>query len=559
MKTFISILSALLLLCGTGSSSFQALASGEQPATGSGLTISGTTGLSGLLTHWADAYNQSNAGNPVSVTTIQSLASLAGSDINFLTEKELQQTEGSTAWKMVVGRDAVVGVVNHANPLYETIMKQGISQLALTGLFGQTGNTTWGALLGATRDNKVHIYISGSESVKAGLAAYLGLPVSSLEGVSVVSSEDFSRLMAADPDAIGFCNLIQVYDPGSNGLSSGLSFLPIDKNGNGRLDYSENIYQDVVSFMRGLWIGKYPRILCENLYACSVTAPGSATGSAFMKWVLTEGQQYLGSEGYLELVATDRQQKLESLNAEAAVVPGQSRNAFSKNALFLILGGLVLAYLLTLLVVSRTRRLRTTTEMTGGVSGILREDGIQAPAGLYFDKSHTWAFMEKNGLVRVGVDDFLQHITGTLTRIRMKNPGEKVKKGDVILSLVRDGKQLNIKSPVTGLIREMNTMLIEEASLVNKSPYDQGWVYMIEPADWVKDAELLVMIDRYRCWIKNEFSRMKDFLAVTMQAKSPAFDQLVLQDGGALCDHVLADLEPKVWEDFQTFFLDNPR
>ncbi len=559
MKTFISILSALLLLLGTGSGNFKALASGDKPAPGNGLTISGTPGLSGLLTHWADVYNQTSAGNPVSVSANQGGASLTGGDIIFITDDELQKTEGAGAWKMVVGRDAVVGVVSNANPSRDALMKQGIAPLAIAGLFGNTGNTTWGSLPGSTRDNPVKIYISGRESVKPALAAYLGLPASSLENISPVSPEDFIRFIASDPNAIGFCNLIQVYDPAVNGLASGLSFLPIDKNGNGKLDYSENIYQDPASFMRGLWIGKYPKVLCENLYACAVTAPVTGAGSAFMKWVLTEGQQYLGAEGYFALGTTDRQQKLESLNAEVAVAPAMSRNAFSKNALYFVLGGLVFAYLLTLFIVSRTRRVRSATKGESHASAILKEDGIMAPAGLYFDKSHTWAFMEKNGLVRIGVDDFLQHITGTLTRIKMKNPGEKVKKGEVILSLVRDGKQLNIKSPVTGVIREMNTMLSEEASLVNTSPYDKGWVYMIEPADWIKDAEMLVMIDRYRCWLKNEFSRMKDFLAVTMQSKTPAFDQLVLQDGGALCDHVLADLEPKVWEDFQTFFLDNPR
>ena len=64
--------------------------------------------------------------------------------------------------------------------------------------------------------------------------------------------------------------------------------------------------------------------------------------------------------------------------------------------------------------------------------------------------------MEQNGIVKVGIDDFLQHITGTITRIKMKNEGERVKKGDQILSIIQNGKQFNLYAPVSGIIREKN-------------------------------------------------------------------------------------------------------
>jgi hypothetical protein len=35
------------------------------------------------------------------------------------------------------------------------------------------------------------------------------------------------------------------------------------------------------------------------------------------------------------------------------------------------------------------------------------------------------------------------------------------------------------------------------------------------------------------------------------------YAQVVLQDGGALKDHALADFGPEVWEDFQVKFIDS--
>ncbi|MDP2336690.1 MAG: hypothetical protein Q8N05_09605 [Bacteroidota bacterium] len=75
---------------------------------------------------------------------------------------------------------------------------------------------------------------------------------------------------------------------------------------------------------------------------------------------------------------------------------------------------------------------------------VFDEDSVIIPKGLYFDKTHTWAFMKKDGYVKIGIDDFLQHITGTITRIEMKTAGEKIKKGDRLLTIIRKGKQLNI-------------------------------------------------------------------------------------------------------------------
>jgi hypothetical protein len=60
---------------------------------------------------------------------------------------------------------------------------------------------------------------------------------------------------------------------------------------------------------------------------------------------------------------------------------------------------------------------------------------------------------------------------------------------------------------------------------------------------------------KYEKWIKNEFSRLKEFFAGTFNPSTEGLTN-VLQDGGELKDGILADLGPEVWEDFQTYFLD---
>jgi glycine cleavage system H lipoate-binding protein len=184
---------------------------------------------------------------------------------------------------------------------------------------------------------------------------------------------------------------------------------------------------------------------------------------------------------------------------------------------------------------------------------------LNIPKGLYFDKTHTWAFMEQNGVVKVGVDDFLQHITGPITSIKMKNKGEQVRKGKSILSIVQNGKQLNLYSPVSGIITEQNKVLKSNPAIMNSSPYDEGWVYMIEPTNWTRENMLLFKSDKQINYIKNEFTRFKDFLSVALKADSEKYAAIILQDGGELRDGTLSNLGPEVWEDFQTNFIDPSR
>ena len=129
------------------------------------------------------------------------------------------------------------------------------------------------------------------------------------------------------------------------------------------------------------------------------------------------------------------------------------------------------------------------------------ENTIVVPKGLYFDKTHTWAFMDKDGMVKIGIDDFFPHVTGLLTGIKMKNSGETIKKNEVFVSIIRNGKQLNIKAPVSGIIKTQNKALLTNTSLINSFPYSDGWVYMIEPTNWVREIQFLFIAEKFSIWL----------------------------------------------------------
>jgi glycine cleavage system H lipoate-binding protein len=160
-----------------------------------------------------------------------------------------------------------------------------------------------------------------------------------------------------------------------------------------------------------------------------------------------------------------------------------------------------------------------------------------------------------DGAVKVGIDDFLQHVTGKITRAELRKTGDKIRKGEHLLTLIQKGKQLNIYSPVSGTIKEKNRSLSEEPSLINTSPYKEGWVYIIEPKNWPVEIQFLSMAEKFKTELKKEFQRLKDFLVSALKVYEPEY-AMILQDGGALKDNILGEFGPEVWDDFQTKFID---
>jgi glycine cleavage system H lipoate-binding protein len=291
----------------------------------------------------------------------------------------------------------------------------------------------------------------------------------------------------------------------------------------------------------------------------SSSRPTDDKSLQFLSWIISDGQQFLALNGYSEIVSSEKQAGVEALLLPGAGSdqPGKSVPASPWTITLIILAIAGMAAL-TLYYFLRGRK-PVVPNVDLQARPAFNPSIINAPRGLYYDKTHTWAFMEAEGQVKVGVDDFLQHITGTLSQIKMKKAGEKVRKGEKILTLIREGKQLNLYSPVSGVITQHNQLLLSDISVFHSSPYSDGWVYRIEPKNWEKESRYLFMGEKYKEWLKNEFARLKEFFTVPGAATSPLFAQAVLQDGGELTDQILADLDPEIWEEFQTQFLDQSR
>jgi glycine cleavage system H lipoate-binding protein/ABC-type phosphate transport system substrate-binding protein len=563
MKRIMFLLISLLLInyCNIWGNS---LVSGSNSVSNDSITVLSTPDLFDLSFKWVSEYNRLHPESKIRVQSISDIKSaerlFASGTIGIVSNEYFTGSENENLWKMVIGRDVIVPIVNSKNPYSDEILRQGISPQALEKLFTKTGTRKWGNLLNNNHSEAINYYWINEESINVGIADFLKLKQIENNGIEVKDGKEMISAIQKDPLSIGFCKMVNLIDYKDQGIAENIRLLPIDRNGNGLIDYNEKIYDDLNSLARGVWIGKYPKLLFNNIYSVSSDQPKSENEVAFLKWVLTDGQQFLSLSGFSDLMASERQLTVDKLN----VAPRYSNATADSTPAFvvflMILGGVIIAgFVLNVSIRFVKNRKASVQPVTSEYRNLPDENSIIIPKGLYFDKTHTWAFLEENGIVKVGVDDFLQHITGPVTRVKMDKVGKMVKKGDQILSIIQNGKQLNLYAPISGTIIEQNIDLDTNTSLINSSPYTDGWICKIDPTNWHRENQLLFMAEKQKEFLKNEFSRFKDFLAVVLNSDGNKYAQVVLQDGGELRDGTLSNLGPEIWEEFQTKFIDPSR
>lgn len=555
MKTIFNFtISILVLLFSIQVNGNTALSQGENhtsTVTGKDvITILCTPGLAPAASAWAEAYKSSN---PLPEIRIYAEGSLEAARVEASIRIMAETGESGSGFQVNIARDMIVPVMNAANPETRTLLQNGITSSGLREILLHGVNPDWNGSRSAIR-----FYYVSNEQVLSSLSQYCGVAENEISGVGAATTAEMIARIKAEPGAIGFCNFSELIHELPSFPTRELQFLPVDKNSNGRIDYFEQIFNTADDFLRGVWIGKYPHALTFKVVAQMDKENTGDAEKSFISWIQTGGQELTASVGLCNLSVAELQ-IAKGITDVPGVVP-VATSAKNDSFWFLFIGSILVAgVLLTGLSLIVQHRRRKVSALKDQKEDLISEKALKVPKGLHYDKSHTWSFMEQDGTVRMGIDDFLQHITGSITKVKMKEAGESIRKGEKILTLVREGKQLVIYSPVSGVIKACNEVLMDDASTINSSPYHKGWVYAIEPINWSRESGFMFMADAYHEWLKKEFARMRDFFSSRSVSGMLQPSMQIVQDGGEIADHVLANLGPEVWEDFQTEFLDSSK
>jgi glycine cleavage system H protein len=115
---------------------------------------------------------------------------------------------------------------------------------------------------------------------------------------------------------------------------------------------------------------------------------------------------------------------------------------------------------------------------------------MNIPENLYYTNDHEWIKVEGNTGI-VGVTDFAQHQLGDIVFVDVASVGETLVEGETFGTIEAVKTVSDLFLPVDAEVIEFNDALNNEPELINKDPYNAGWIVKVKVSDLTKLSSLL--------------------------------------------------------------------
>ena len=284
------------------------------PASGAaGRGLSGTIRVSGawalypMMARWADEFQKINPKVRIDVSAggagkgaADALSGMV--DIGMVSRDIHPEEVKKGGYGVPVVKDAVLATANSANPAAKQLRAQGVKRATFASLWIEEKPLTWGQVVGNSRvTDKVRVYTRSDACGAADTwAKYLGKAQEDLKGVAVYGDPGVAEAVRKDKFGIGYNNLNYAYDLNTGRPLPGILVVPIDINGNGKLDKAESFYDTNAAVLKAIASGVYPSPPARDLFLLTKGRPKGITRD-FILWILKDGQKNVGQAGYIQL------------------------------------------------------------------------------------------------------------------------------------------------------------------------------------------------------------------------------------------------------------------
>ncbi len=138
-------------------------------------------------------------------------------------------------------------------------------------------------------------------------------------------------------------------------------------------------------------------------------------------------------------------------------------------------------------------------------------DEFNLPEELYYlEEGRSWAKVESDGKVRVGLSDIAVKLAAEIIYIRLKPKGANVEQGKGFGTMESAKWVGPLKSPVSGTIVETNDVLTKNPSIIVKDPYGEGWAVIIQPKNPENELDsLLHTPEQLTAWATREKANLQ--------------------------------------------------
>lgn len=119
--------------------------------------------------------------------------------------------------------------------------------------------------------------------------------------------------------------------------------------------------------------------------------------------------------------------------------------------------------------------------------------GFDFPEELFYLLEHdAWARLDADGNATTGITTLGAHISGEFIEFMAKPVGTSVDRERALGMLEMSKVIRSARSPISGVIVEVNERARTDPKLINADPYGEGWLARLRPSAWEDDTRLLV-------------------------------------------------------------------
>ncbi len=272
------------------------------------IKITGTKFPFEIVQHWMDEYSKIH---PDVQFKLSKAIPLDSADLMIAAHGfrpgELKDDEVAIA----VTRYAQLPIANSNRSDLKTLQQKGFTQQDLKNIYfnaqqNRTDNLNEPVTI-YRRDKNVCASRSFAENVTGNQLDVAG---------DLVNGDDraLSNAVKNDVNGISYNNLGLIYNLKTRRVADSIAVIPIDLNGNGKIDADENIYatlDDVLNFLSASNNNTIPQ---DNVNIVINKNTISKNALNFLNWIITQGQQYNRSYGFFDLDKTVVLQEQKLLN-----------------------------------------------------------------------------------------------------------------------------------------------------------------------------------------------------------------------------------------------------
>ncbi|MEP7318584.1 MAG: PstS family phosphate ABC transporter substrate-binding protein [Panacibacter sp.] len=273
------------------------------------ISFSGAFALYPLVQKWAEEYNKIHPNIRFDIQAGGAGKGLTDAingavDVGMFSREITDAEKSKGIWWIALCKDAVLPTMNAQNPYKEMLMLRGLKKEEFKYIFTENHPPTWDSIfkVNSAVKNTISVYTRADAAGAAdSWAAYFGKKQDDLKGIGVSGDPGVADAVKKDKNGIGYNNTLFVFDMHTGEKIKGIEVVPIDINGNGRIDSVENIYHDLNTFLEALNEGKYPSPPARDLYFITKSRPQNKAILDFFEWVLKDGQKFVHTAGYVPL------------------------------------------------------------------------------------------------------------------------------------------------------------------------------------------------------------------------------------------------------------------